>query len=273
MGFYNVMKKPFFGRYQRPWSWPEGADPAQWERVEFESETGVTLVGLLRRTAGAARGLIVCSHPIHVDAKGYFLKGGHAQRLSEAGYHVFLWDMNGFGESPSGNFKLSADSFAAFRTAQKLADGLPVGLYGLSAGAAYGLCALARPDHGVRAAVLEGCFTTLEEFWRPYLLPYAVLRILGLVLPQTASSLRPVEQVRALQGAPSLFYIFGDRDRATPPSMGERLMAATPLPEDQRALWIVPGAKHLGALGAAPEEYWKRVLEFFERELKPGQTA
>ena len=32
---HAALKKPFFGKYQKPWRWPEGVDQAAWERVTF----------------------------------------------------------------------------------------------------------------------------------------------------------------------------------------------------------------------------------------------
>ena len=55
--------------------------------------------------------------------------------------------------------------------------------------------------------------------------------------------------------------IHGLADDQTPPSNSRELAAASPL----ATLWLVPGARHVGAYSAAPEEFRRRVIEFFSR--------
>lgn len=264
---FKLIRKPFFGPYEVPWRWPEGVDPGAWERVEFDSETGSRLVGLFGRAEGAAKGAVLCSHPVHREAKGYFLKRGHADVLRRAGYNVLVWDLNGFGESPHGNLRLQLDSLAAGKKLAELSPGLRVALYGLSAGASYGLCSFSREDHPFSAAVLEACFTSLDEYWRRYRFPSAVLRAASALMPGVAAGIKPIEQIKRVVGTPALLFIHGEKDSHTPPSMGERLMAASSLPRDRMSMWVVPDAKHNGALDVAGDEYWRRVLEFLAREL------
>lgn len=89
-------------------------------------------------------------------------------------------------------------------------------------------------------------------------------------MPRLLAKLRPVARARDIQGTNGVLLIYGTRDTVTPSSMGERLMAACPLPREKCSMWVVPEAKHTRALAAAPKEYKERVLSLLDAALKPG---
>ncbi len=274
MTIVSVMKKPFFGRYQRRWVWPEGIDRDDWRRVEFKNRSGATLVGLYGKAKGSSpKAIVVLPHPMHADAKGYVLKAGHARLLRDGGYDVFAFDFNGFGESEDGRFEFPEDIWHAGHAAAAEAPGLGVALLGISMGGGYGICALDMPDHPFRVAIIEGAFTSLEEYWRPYLLPYALLRLTGWILPAELRRLRPIDRIRGIRGLAGMLFIHGARDRISPPSMGERFHQACPLPPERRVLWVVPDAKHLRTLEIAPDEYRRRVLGFLDAHFPQAKSA
>jgi alpha-beta hydrolase superfamily lysophospholipase len=265
MNVYSVLKKPFFGRFQKPWANPEGYVADDWTRVEFPNASGARLVGLhARARTGAPKAVVVVPHPMVAEAKGWAMRSGHTDLLRDAGYDVFVFDFNGFGESENGRFEFPTDIVAAGQAAAKLHPDVPVALLGISMGAGYGVCALDTPDHPFKAAVIENAFTTLDEFWIQYKAPYVLLRTLSALAPTLARTLRPIERITTIQGVQSMFLIYGADDTATPPGMGERLLAACPLPDDKRSLWVVPQARHLRASKAAPDEYRTRVVGFLD---------
>lgn len=79
--------RPFTRVYRvRAWRWPEGyAATPRWQRTAFANAQGVRLAGLFRRTEGPPRGVVVCAHPLRRDAKGFFLRFGHAEALCQSG--------------------------------------------------------------------------------------------------------------------------------------------------------------------------------------------
>lgn len=271
---YPLLKKAFFSRYQRPWSWPEGVPEGPWERVEFKNSSGVRMVGLLGRAApGPAKATVVAPHPMAAEAKGFILKAGHAEFLRAAGYNVFAFDFNGFGESESSKFEFPDDIVAAGHAAAARVPEVPIALFGISMGAGYGLCALDVPGHPFRVAVLESAFSTLDEFWRRYRFPYLMLRTLSVLMPRRARELRPIERIRTIQNVDALLLIYGDEDRLTPASMGERLLARCPLPDDRRQLWVIPGGKHLRGFQVAGDEYRRRVVDFLDANLSAATAS
>jgi uncharacterized protein len=66
-----------------------------------------------------------------------------------------------------------------------------------------------------------------------------------------------------------VLLIHGLKDQQTPPIHSEILAASN---RRTARLWLVPGAGHTGAFGAAPEEFQRRVLRWFAayQNLPPG---
>lgn len=265
---YELLKKPFFGRFQKPWRWPDDVNQATWERLEFDSPTQARLKALWGASQnGPARGAIVCAHPMVVEAKGYFLRYGQAEALRRAGYDVLLFDINGFGESPTGTFRFPMDIVAAGQALAKRSPNLPIGLHGLSLGAGYGICACSFEGHPFSAAFLECPFATLDEFWSKFSKPaYWLLRGMSLFAPVLLEELRPQSRISKLHGLKNLMLVYGEADHLTPPSMGERLVAAC-APSTRASLWVVPAAKHCQAQRVSGEAYLEKMRQFFDTHL------
>lgn len=86
---YRLFKKPFFGRFVRPWRWPENVEQSQWQRLTVDSLSGARISALLAAAHTAeAKGAVLLAHPMGVAAKGFWIKYGHAELLRQAGYHV-----------------------------------------------------------------------------------------------------------------------------------------------------------------------------------------
>jgi alpha-beta hydrolase superfamily lysophospholipase len=68
------------------------------------------------------------------------------------------------------------------------------------------------------------------------------------------------------QSSTPVLLIHGLNDRQTPPVHSEILAASN---RRCTTLWLVPGAGHTGAFGAAPREFENRVLHFYQNS-RPG---
>jgi uncharacterized protein len=121
---HRIGKKLFFGRYQKPWRWPQQIAESDWDRVCFKSGNGARLAAVFGASA-RCRG------------KRIWLKQGHAELLRKSGFHVLAFDFNGFGESESANF-----DYAGHYLRDRV--NAPVGVIGCSFGAGYAICANTR---------------------------------------------------------------------------------------------------------------------------------
>lgn len=270
---HRVLRKPFFGRFEVPWVWPQNADPAAWERVAFPNARGARLAGLWGAAAGQPSGTLVLVHPMGKAAKGFWLRHGHAGLFRDAGYNVLAFDANGFGESEPDSFDYPGDILAAGLWAAARTPRLPVGLVGASFGAGWGLCAMARADNPYRAAVLEAAFPTLPEFWRHYPGAHAALRLSQLVWPRLERELRPERQAGRVVGRPAVLLIHGDADRYTPPAHGERLLRAFTGAAGSAELLVLPGVDHTFAYRDASAAYAARVIPFLDDALASARAV
>ncbi|MBL0938464.1 MAG: prolyl oligopeptidase family serine peptidase [Gemmatimonadaceae bacterium] len=270
---HRLLRKPFFGRFEVTWQWPEQARPDQWARVEVPT-VGRHVLRALYGTAATPepRGMLVMAHPMGKAAKGFWLRYGHATLLRDAGFHVLLVDANGFGESAPRSFDYPLDFHAAGLVAQSLAPELRLGLFGASFGAGWGLCAMSHPDTPYRAAVLEGVFPTLPEFWRHYPVAHAALRASQLVMPSIERRMRPEAHAAQLHGLPDVLLLYGANDIFTPPAHGERLLRA--MRDSARAeLNVFPGVEHTFAYRDATDAYVASVFGFLDRVFPPDSAS
>lgn len=251
-----------------------GAPPADLKAspVEFESESGSTLRGWLL-PGRAGRGAVVLMHGVRADRTSM---SARARFLNAAGYGVLLFDFQAHGESPGSRITFGhlegRDARAAVRLVRERMPGERVGVVGVSMGGAAAL--LAEPPLGADALVLEMVYPTLEEAVADRL-KIRLGSLGGLLSPLLTLQLRPrlgvgLEHMRpidraALLPGPKLF-IAGALDRHTTLEESRRLFAAARGPKE---LWVVEGAAHTDLHAAAREEYERRVLDFFDKSLRP----
>ncbi|MES2820224.1 MAG: alpha/beta fold hydrolase [Pseudomonadota bacterium] len=264
---YKLFKKPFFGRFVKPWRWPDNTDQSQWRRLSIASETGASISALVASAHRAhAKGAILMAHPMGVAAKGFWIKYGHADMLRQAGYHVMVFDLNGFGESASTTMDFPLDVLAAGQALQAQYPELPVAVVGASMGAAMSICAMAQPDHPFKAAVLESAFPTLLHFWSRYPIPRLGIQLSKLLYPAGERRLRPMHAARHLVSNPRMLMIYGDADEFTPVKDG-RLLCQALNAKTHTEFWQVPGAAHTHAYAAQPKDYAQKVIGFLDKHL------
>lgn len=226
----KMLKKIFFKPYMKAWRWPSCKEnQSDWHQVIFQSETGAKLVGIISRTKQQRNGIVVCGHPMHSLAKGYFLKYGHTHVLKKAGFDVMLFDFNGFGESEMGNFDFPKDILAATNFASELTGSKQVEYLGISFGASWAISAMMYENHHIRSAILECPFTTLEEFWIRYPSAFLVLKLMRLLNSRLHKRLHPIQNATRIKEVENLLLIYGNKDKITPPSMGKRFLENFPI--------------------------------------------
>jgi pimeloyl-ACP methyl ester carboxylesterase len=258
--WHHQLKKPFFGRFMKPWRWPADVPQEGWERVRIASESGSRLHAIVQEVPGA-RGVVVCAHPMGLAAKGFWLRYGHAQALLAAGYHVVAYDFNGFGESPSTNFDYPLDAMAVGLWARERFPGLPVHALCASFGGNNTLSAIARPDFPYDSVVAEGVAPSLPQFWKAYPVAHAVLELSRLVAPAGERKIRPVAHLPHARPGVRLLLISSHADTWTPMAFGDELAAAVG-PQTFLQRLVLDKAEHTHGMRDEPERYLPAVLDF-----------
>jgi dienelactone hydrolase len=200
-----------------------------------------------------------------------------ARLLVENGYGVLLFDRRGEGESEGDPNALgwagTRDLHAALAYLQSRpeVDDERIGGLGLSVGGEMMLQAAAESDElkavvsegaGIRS-VREAADLTGVERWTT--MPIWSLTTAGTALFASDLPPRALADLSAEVSEPALFIY------AKPGQGGENL---TPTyyeaAKGPKELWAAPGG-HTGAIDAAPEEYERRVVGFFDRTLSPTE--
>ncbi len=261
---FRLLKKPFFGRFMVPWRnpLPEG-EREHWQSFRVKSKTGAE-IQLLWHQQQNARGTIVLGHPMGKAAKGLFLKNGHAQQLIAKGFNVMVYDFNGFGESQMGSFNFYHDAEAAGLKAQALSPGMKLGYHGMSLGGMWICPVLSKETNPFSYVILESAATTLPEFWKHYPLAHKILRFSFFFIPRQAEYLKPIRHISQLKGVEKLLLIYSDTDDYTPLEMGERFRDQANI---EAQLWNATGAEHALAYKQYGQDYWDKVIGFFDQNF------
>lgn len=241
------------------------------EQVTFPSKSGSTIHGWLV-VSETNRGVVILQHGVHADKSTLVER---ARFLSQAGYAVLLFDFQAHGESIGRQITFgyleSRDSRAAVEFVKKRFPGKPIGVIGVSLGAAAE--ALAKPPLDVQAMVFESMYSTIVDATKDRieirlgplgrcLSPLLTTQI-KLRSDCSTDDLRPIASVAKIT-APKLF-LAGTADRETKFSEAKEIFASAAEPK-----MFVPfeGAKHQDLLDFAPKQYKKVVLEFLDTNLK-----
>jgi uncharacterized protein len=241
------------------------------EPVAFPSASGATLRGWLVAT-NASRGVVILQHGVH-GSKSSLVE--RARFLSQAGYAILLYDFQAHGESVGKRitfgFLESRDAQAAVAFAKERFPGKPIGVIGVSLGAA--AAALAQPPLDVQAMVFESMFPTIEDATKDRMelhigfLSRWLSPLLTAQLPLrggcSADDLRPARCVEKIT-VPKLF-LAGTRDRETKIAEAEAMFRSAAEPKE-----FVPitGARHEDLHSFDPAQYKKLILAFLEAHLK-----
>ncbi|HUH63989.1 MAG TPA: alpha/beta hydrolase [Terracidiphilus sp.] len=273
-----------FHPFRVPIEWRQQAEitahrfKATLQDVAIPAQDGAQLRAWFVRPAGGNGNAAILLHGIGDNRQGMLT---YAELLLSNGYGILLPDSRAQGES-HGAFATygirEADDVRRWFEWLENADH-PRCTYGLgeSMGAAILLQSLKAEPHFC-AVVAESPFANFREVG--YVRVGQFLRVgpwLGRILLRPAVELaflygrlrygvdltraspgRAVENVRV-----PILLIHGLDDHNIPPSHSREIQSHNP---SDITLWEVPRAQHCGAIAVAPEEFGRRVLEWFRRD-------
>lgn len=239
---------------------------AAYEEVEFATSDGLLLKGwYIRSRNGAA----VISFPGRASSQK------RAKMLARNGYGVLLFDRRGEGESEGDpnlfGWQGERDIHAAVAFLQQRPDVEPerIGGIGLSVGGELMIEAAAEST-ALKAIVSEGgsSRSVRDELANP---GGAWQELIGTSTATVATALfsnnLPPADLKSLVAriAPrSVFFVYGERGQPSEKPANDGFYAAAGQP---KAIWEVPGSKHMGGIDAQPKEYEQRLIAFFDRAL------
>jgi dienelactone hydrolase len=237
---------------------------AAYENVEFTTSDGLLLKGwYIRSRNGAA----VISFP------GRAASQKRAKMLARNGYGVLLFDRRGEGESEGDpnlfGWQGERDIHAAVAFLQQRPDVDPdrIGGIGLSVGGEMMIEAAAESD-ALKAIVSEGGsgrsvrdILANGDGWKE-VIGNGVATVATAVFTNNLPPADLKSLVPEISGA--VFFVYGERGQPTEKPANDAFYAAA---RGHKAIWEVPGSKHMGGIDAQPKEYERRVIGFFDRAL------
>jgi dipeptidyl aminopeptidase/acylaminoacyl peptidase len=244
------------------------------EELTFKSPEGIELRSWLIKASGTPRGTILYLHGVsECRIVGLPL----AKRLHDRGYNVFLYDARRHGESGGTfctyGFYEKHDASRAITLLLGRGD-MPsgkLGVFGSSMGAAVAI-QLAAIDRRVAAVVAESGFATLRTIFDDYQrrmikLPWHYLRNIVIKRSEVlahfkASAVSPLRTVREIHVP--LFILHGTADDRIRYTYSEMVYAQANEPKE---LWLIHGAAHSNMADIGGDEYYRRILGFFEHAL------
>lgn len=270
---------------------PRGQPAADAEDVTFPTTDGLKLRGCYFRAHGPRRGVVLFGLEF---GSNRWACVQYCDFLRHSGFDIFTFEPRNQGDSDSEpgyeplqwvtdhevrDFKAAV----AYLKGRPDADPRGVGLFALSKGAGAGLLAAADEPY-VRCFVTDGLFAThatmvpyMKKWIAIYSTRYRLQRVLpmwyyGYVAHKALRVLRRerkcdfpyLERVLPRLAPRPLLMIHGGEDKYITPEIARTLFDLARPPKE---FWLVEGAKHNQSLHVAPEEYRRRVLDFFQRNL------
>ena len=291
--FLRVRYVPFLVRVfqEKPlFITPKGQPTDCAEHVTFTSVDGLTLRGCYLKTPGPRKGVILFGLEYGSDR---WAARGYCEKLIAAGYDVFSFEPRNIGDSDRDpayqplqwvTDKDVSDMKSALHYLKNRsdADEKGVGLFGVSKGGSTGFL-VAATDPSIRCIATDGSYatyTTVVPYMQRWIKIYSTRYTLQRMLPTWfyglvgITGLNRVARIRgvnypsvekAVKGLKRpLLMIHGEGDTYIKPEMAKALFDRAAEPKE---FWLVPKAKHNQAIAVAEDEYHRRVVEFFDKNL------
>jgi pimeloyl-ACP methyl ester carboxylesterase len=231
---------------------------APFERVAVPRDKG-QLAATWFPAAGEPRGAVLLLHPWMAWGQAYFHRRGRIEALRSAGYHAMTLDLGGFGASDPSEGFFDRDIETGLLDLRERTNGLPLHLWGVSAGGYWAHPVLAR-TRLVSGAMFEDVSPHLLEWsWRTAPLGRPFYLFYRHALRQAYRYLDARSQAGAM-AVKAVAYVSGEKDHGVRPEDTRVLAEAA----GGRSL-IVPGAGHLTAIKVAQEEIIELALSTFHR--------
>jgi pimeloyl-ACP methyl ester carboxylesterase len=243
----------------------------EFEEVPFQAADGMQLQGCWIPAAGSERAVII----LHGHGGSLDWDLHRAPALHAAGFNVFLFDFRAHARSQGRlatfGYLERQDVLGAVEFLRHLGV-KRIGLLGFSyGGMASMLAAPICPD--IHAVITDGGPARLRSAlaaravelhlpsWVAGTLAWLTVAISSLRLGVNLFHYEPVRWVGKIAPRP-IFFIHGELDQYCPDF--DDLYAAAVEPKEA---WRLPGVGHTKASETFPEEFCRRVIEFFDRNL------
>lgn len=244
-----------------------------YEDIQFTSTDGIQTAGFFI-PAKKPKGTILVLHGYGTNKSDVL---SYAEMFYDHGYNTFFFDFRAHGKT-RGKCTLGymetrdLDGAITYLLGRSDVDKNKIGVLGCSMGGIVAIIGAAK-NSAIKVVVADSGFYSFEKTVTKfaklfYGLPKYPFVPPGIWFAQLragflATNADPMKYIRRISPRP-VFLIGGANDVRIPPENQERLFSAAGEPKQ---LWIVPEADHLEARSLWPQEYEKRVSEFFDKYM------
>ncbi|QDU39728.1 Alpha/beta hydrolase family protein [Maioricimonas rarisocia] len=285
--FYAVVSRGHFSR-QPPFRIERVPPAPDAEDVEIVTADGIRIVGTVLLPDGdRPHGVVIFCPEFGADRHSVLR---YLAALRESGFALLTIDFRNSGESEHApgyrplhwfsNHEMT-DVRAAVDYCRRRADlqGLPIGLFGVSRGGGAAL-AVAATDPGIAGVIGQSSFHTSgtthfhTRRWLHYAMPtwaancvpdwhiWATMKVVAWMCGMENGCRYPaLERLLPRLHTRPVLLIAGRNDSYIPVEIPRKMCKL--LRKTERALWVVPKAKHNREREAAPREFDRRVVQFF----------
>ncbi len=241
----------------------------EYENISFKTKDGLTLRGwfIPANSSNYSNAAIIIGHGFPFDKNNVL----PVTKFLNKHYNLLYYDFRYFGESDGKIttlvYKEQDDMLQAINYLKKR-NISSIGILGFSLSAATSLLI---NSEDVKAIVADSSFLSIHEVMKevffifPSITKYPFIWLTSLYarifLGVKISKLSPEEHVKSIN-TPILF-IHGTKDSQIPVEHSKTLHKNAP----NSQLWLIQGADHGMSYSKNPEEYKKRIIEFFDKHL------
>lgn len=229
-----------------------------WTKIK-EAYKNKQICILYKKTDITSKGTIILAHPYLADAKLFFLRRGHAEMYLKLGFDVFLFDFNGFGESPFLNFDYEEDLMIVSEFAKSLNPSQSVSGHGISFGASHTLTYATFKNNVFDNIIIENCLDSNLSYYRKRNKKLHFL-MLGLmkIFPKVNRNHDYTKNIKHLKNINNVLFIYNMGDDLTTIAMGEQLL----LNCNKSCKMEIFEGKHLNAFQDNEKRYTEVISSF-----------
>ena len=262
----------FFTFYMtiRPGKWPVHFTPEsfelKYENASFKTSDGLKLKGWFIHGKGNNTIIVMHGYPTNkadvLPFSMFLLKK----------FNVFLFDFRSFGESQgsytTAGFKEVNDLNAAIGYLETRKDSKNIGALGFSLG---GSVAIMSKNDNIKAIVADSAYSNLNNmiesmyghfYFLKYPFVYLTRMYSKMFFDMDPKDVSPANDIKNINRP--ILIIHGKKDSQIPVNEAYLLHNAN----NRAELWITDNADHGSTYALNKKEYEKKVLEFFEKNLR-----
>ncbi|HRJ57635.1 MAG TPA: alpha/beta fold hydrolase [Anaerolineales bacterium] len=246
---------------------------AQYERLHVQTGDGITLAGWYVPPEETPGAVIILLHGAGGDRRG---TAWHARQLIDAGYGIFLYDQRALGESTGTmttlGWKDGSDllTVADFLAQRPEVDRERIGAVGLSLGGHIALNAARLDPDRFAALWLDGIqaqqisdYPAAENFGEEFA---TLLQTIILKMAEVRIGQEPpppfIEILPTINDTPTMIVMAGQDDFER--RVYERYTGGAGASVE---FWLIENAHHTSGPALDPDEYRRRMLDFFQAAL------